>query len=216
MLQGMVLKHTFLKNWKLYLLLVVLMSVIAVAGYLLGYSASEKDTAAKTNEALQLYIKDNEVLKNTILELNSKQPQVVEKIVVQYIERVNEVDENTKKAIADVESGNIGLYGEAIRDAEASAATANLTAATVGAHAARSCRLSNEVSKALLEETGRADRVAIKLELLQKYVLSVHDYIDQYNETTKRFYKENGYAVDTEPMLDTSQMSAMSDRVHHF
>jgi hypothetical protein len=212
MLQGMVLRSTFLKNWKVYLLLVLLMTVIGVAGYLLGYSASEKDAVTKVNAELQKYIEDNQKLTDKINELNSRQPQVVEKIVIEYRDKVDTIDENTDKAIADVKSGAIGLYGEAIRDAEASAATANLTSATVGAHAARSCRFSNEVSEALLKETGRADRVAVKLESLQKYVLSVHQYVDDYNDATKKFYRDNGWAINDALLISSDELKLIAKK----
>lgn len=180
-------------NAKMLLLLLALAVVIAIASYHVGYAKKGEDVALEQNEELQKYIADNAKLQLLIDDLNDRQPEVVTKIVTEYISSTQETDKNVQDTIDGVNDGTYGLYGEAIRDAEARAATAELAAGAVASHAARSCKLSNQLTETFIREAGRADRIVHKVTGLQAYIRGAHDYIYDYKAIVLKFYQDNGY-----------------------
>jgi hypothetical protein len=183
------------EGWKTIrqVVLFVLCVVFLVGGgYYLGKKAEQTAQAERKVVALEKYQNDTEQLRKQRDDLQVLYAEKKEKVVIEYVEVIKYVDKTEDELVDQLRSNNLRLSVR-LRDAEASAATANLSAAAVGTHAARRAELHEETATALIRLTSDADRVAATLGACQDYVWLQHNQVVDYNKMVEVFYKEHGY-----------------------
>ena len=185
----------------------LLILIVAIAGYQVGYTKHAEKTALEQNESLQKYVKESEALRNQIDELNARQPKEVIKLVEVYKENESKSEDEYKAVIERVTSDNFRLRVN-LRNAEARAATAGVTASAIGTYAAVRAELSEEDTRFLLSEARRADAVVNRFNFCVQRLEQTYDYIHEYRESIKKFYKDHGYAG--QPLLDDEVRMALA------
>jgi uncharacterized membrane-anchored protein YhcB (DUF1043 family) len=183
------------EGWKTIrqVVLFVLCVVFLVGGgYYLGKKAEQTAQAERKVVALEKYQKDTETLREQRDELQKKYANKTETVRIEYREVIKYVDKTETELVDQLRNDKLRLSVR-LRDAEASAATANLAASAIGTHAERRAELHEETATALIRLTSDADRTAVTLGSCQRYIQLQYDQVNEYNSKNAEFYKENGY-----------------------
>lgn len=176
----------------LFVLAIALGGALIVALYhavwQLGFNAAVDKQLQQDRKELAAAIAQRNALQSKLdaLTKSDQNTAVVNKIV--YVENQDAIQKAVDTAVANVRSDTLRLR-VAIKQCQATSATAELSANTVGTYAAGTAELHQSTAESLIRLTGEADAVANQLNALQTECRRVENTVQQYQIALEKYLK---------------------------
>lgn len=154
----------------------------------MGFNAAVDKQLQQDRKELEVAIKERNSLQSKLDELqkSDQESTVINKIV--YVENKDAIQKAVDTAVADVRSDTLRLR-VAIKQCQATTATAELSANTIGTYAASTAELHQSTAESLIRLTGEADAVANQLNALQSECRRVENTVQQYQLELSKYLK---------------------------